>query len=417
MTDVRAGTPTPSGSSPSPETTTLWSMPLWILAGQSVLVLAIVLGFGAYPEIKPNLLVALIVAGTGCMVLLGPVRQVQRIVISFPVLIYLTWWMFSYFWTYNDWVFISDTQWTLPLVVSLTAVVTLLPYRAVTRGLVLGCQTAIAYTLVYTVLHFGLATTHLDGSAGWRGSFIHKNGMAPFMLFAILTFACFERRPLLRTGGIGVAVVLVLLSQSTTSAVVGAMLIVSALFLRKLAAAPKETWSFLLTAGSVTGIVTAYLGVVNLPTLVGAAGKDPTLTARTDIWAGAMEAISRRPWTGYGIGGVWINNDAEPTRTILRGLGFIVYHSHNGFLEIWLQLGLIGLALFAALIISYYRTSLRLMLHDVPSATFFMLFGALIVLVSISEVATFGIWLVLLCAFHAVAIREVRRHEGELVEP
>lgn len=392
--------------------TSVGSIPLWILAGQMGLVVTFVLGFGAMDLGKPKIGLALLVLATAAMVVLGPIRNIERIVISMPALLYLTWWTASYLWTFNVWVWVRDTQSMLPFVACLTAIGTMLPYRDVRKGLVMACYAAIGWTIIYTLLHFGVATTHPDGAPGWRGGFIHKNGMAPFMLLAVLVIAHFEPRRLWRQAGVATALAFILLSQSTTSLVVGVLLLAFSWFLRRLARSPREHWSFILTTGSASGLLVAYLAVMNLPTLVGAAGKDPTLTSRTEIWEGALEVIGRRPWTGYGIGGVWINNAAEPTRTILDGLGFIVYHSHNGFIEIMLQLGLVGLALFVVLLVAYYRTNLALLPHDRTSAMFFMLYGGLIVLLSITEVATFGVWLALLCAFHAIALKELRGHEA-----
>ncbi|QGG95998.1 O-antigen ligase family protein [Actinomarinicola tropica] len=407
--------PSQRAGAPAEGTPSIGSTPLWIVSGHVALLVAVMAGFGALEFVKPKMYLLLLIAATVGMILLGPIRQLGRLVISLPVLAYLSWWVASYMWTFNEWVWVRDTQDIIPTIVCLTAIVSLMPLAEVRRGLVLACQVTIAWNVLWTLMSPGLAMNHMDGTPGWRGSFIHKNGMAPFMLFAVITFAYLERRPFVRNASIAVALAFVVLSQSTTSLVVGTMLLVFAWFIRQLSASPKETWSFLLTLGSTIGFAVAYLGVVNLPTLVGAAGKDPTLTSRTEIWANSLEAIGRRPWSGYGIGGVWINNDAEPTRTILRGLGFIVYHAHNGFIEILLQLGIIGLALFFVLVIAYFRTALVVMLHDTPLASYLMAYAALILLLSISEVATFGQWLAFLCAFHALALRVRLAHlEGEL---
>ncbi len=54
-------------------------------------------------------------------------------------------------------------------------------------------------------------------------------------------------------------------------------------------------------------------------------------------WSGVWQAIkAERPREGYGIGGVWSDPSVDPARTILRGLGFTVFHSHNGYLEMLL---------------------------------------------------------------------------------
>lgn len=379
--------------------------PLWVVCGQLGVILAITLGFGAIELTRPKVLIAAMFVTTAGMLLLGPPRNIERVVVTVPVVLYLGWWAVSYLWSYNVWIFVRDTQFMLPVAAAMVVIVSLLPHRDLSRAIVTACYVAIAWTLVQLVLNPGEAMSHPDGAPGWRGAFEHKNAMAPFMLLAILAFATLETRTTLRRAGIAVAAFLIIMSQSTTSLMVGAMLIAVAWFLRRVSAAPPRARGPMLAAGSIGGLAAATAALVYLPRLVEAAGKDPTLTSRTDIWAGVIEAIQHRPLTGYGIGGVWVHHAAEPTSTILRDLGFIVYHSHNGFLEVTLQLGLIGLALFAFLLVRVVSTGWRLMATDAAIGRFAVLYGALVVLISITEVATFGLWLVLLCGLSSLVAR------------
>ena len=58
-----------------------------------------------------------------------------------------------------------------------------------------------------------------------------------------------------------------------------------------------------------------------------------------------MEMIWKHPWLGYGYGGFWRGWDGEAAY-IWRGSGWTPTHPHNGFLALWLDLGLLGLGLF-----------------------------------------------------------------------
>lgn len=90
-------------------------------------------------------------------------------------------------------------------------------------------------------------------------------------------------------------------------------------------------------------------------------GKDPSLTGRTDIWMFADMAAEQRPWLGHGLGGFWqddvslaqtINiNDHKPVGT---KLGF-----HNAFLEVRVDLGYVGLAIFLFTIAWLFSRTLR----------------------------------------------------------
>ena len=381
---------------------------VWIVLGQVGVIAAVTLGFGAIELTRPKLLVLIMFVMTAGALLLGPARNIERVIITIPTVLYLGWWAVSYLWTYNPWIYMRETQVVLPLAVAMVVLASLLPFRDFTRALVTACYVAIGWSVLALVLNPGEAMSHPDGAPGWRGAFEHKNGMAPFMLFAVLTILAFEDRRVLRRTGVGTAVLLVVMSQSTTSMIVGSLLVALTWFLGWVARAPRSARAPLLLGGSVGGMLVATVAMLQLPRLVQAAGKDPTLTSRTDIWSGVLEAISWRPLTGFGIGGAWVNHAAEPTRTILRGLGFIVYHSHNGFLEIMLQLGVIGLGLFLLLLIRLATMGLGLMSVDESTGRYVVLYCALIALTSIAEVTTFGIWLVLLCALSSLIVRRQR---------
>jgi exopolysaccharide production protein ExoQ len=53
----------------------------------------------------------------------------------------------------------------------------------------------------------------------------------------------------------------------------------------------------------------------------------------------------RHPWIGYGYSAFWLGADGQST-VMWHLMGWHPSHSHNGFLQLWLDLGLIGLAIF-----------------------------------------------------------------------
>jgi O-antigen ligase len=52
-----------------------------------------------------------------------------------------------------------------------------------------------------------------------------------------------------------------------------------------------------------------------------------------------------RPWLGHGYNAFWLG-DEGPSGIVRQIAGWDVPGAHNGFLEIWLDLGFLGLALF-----------------------------------------------------------------------
>ena len=77
------------------------------------------------------------------------------------------------------------------------------------------------------------------------------------------------------------------------------------------------------------------------------AGREATLTGRTTIWKGIGFLIKGRP-LGYGLDAFW--NTENQYRSFFSMSYFDGGHSHNGFLEILLQVGIIGFVVFVIVI-------------------------------------------------------------------
>jgi exopolysaccharide production protein ExoQ len=73
--------------------------------------------------------------------------------------------------------------------------------------------------------------------------------------------------------------------------------------------------------------------------------RDVTLTGRTTIWGASVLLGMDHPWIGRGFDAFWLG-DEGPSGEIRKLAGWDVPGAHNGYLEIWLDLGLCGLAVF-----------------------------------------------------------------------
>ena len=87
-----------------------------------------------------------------------------------------------------------------------------------------------------------------------------------------------------------------------------------------------------------------------------AVGRDPTLTDRTKIWAFVL-GMHTNPLVGAGYESFWLGPRLEYFWQY-SGLGHI-NEAHNGFLEVYLNLGIIGLSLLGWFLIASYRTICR----------------------------------------------------------
>ena len=88
-------------------------------------------------------------------------------------------------------------------------------------------------------------------------------------------------------------------------------------------------------------------------------GRDATLTGRTDIWSESLAAASVRPLLGYGYGGFWSPEGSEGATRIRARLGYAVAHAHNGFLDVTLALGVVGLVVVLLLLVHMLVSGFR----------------------------------------------------------
>lgn len=78
-------------------------------------------------------------------------------------------------------------------------------------------------------------------------------------------------------------------------------------------------------------------------------GKSPDMTGRTKIWKVVLHLIDQRPLQGWGWSSYWVPW-VEPYKGLVVINHVPYYQAHNAFLDVWMQLGIIGLGLFLLLI-------------------------------------------------------------------
>jgi exopolysaccharide production protein ExoQ len=106
--------------------------------------------------------------------------------------------------------------------------------------------------------------------------------------------------------------------------------------------------------------------------LILGAGRDTTLTGRTELWPVLVNMVVN-PWIGHGFESFWLG---ERLKTLWAAYGFKPNQAHNGYLEIYLNLGWIGLFLLGGVIISCYRKMRKkLMLSSSPGRAEVIDFG------------------------------------------
>ncbi len=135
--------------------------------------------------------------------------------------------------------------------------------------------------------------------------------------------------------------------------------------------------------------------------LAGAVGRDPTLTDRTIIWNVVLN-IHTNPLIGTGYESFWLGPRLQEVWQTMPG----VSESHNGYLEVYLNLGLIGVFLIIGLLITSYRKICRRLTPFSSIASFHLALWTIMLFYNMTEAAFKGgfIWATFLLA--AIAVPE-----------
>jgi exopolysaccharide production protein ExoQ len=182
----------------------------------------------------------------------------------------------------------------------------------------------------------------------WRGIYIHKNPFGRIMNLSALVFLVQtgdpgRQRRWMWAGFVG-SVMLVLLSTSKTSL----MILVALIALVPLFRLWRLNYSRsvpLFIGLTLLGSGGMLLLLDGAEVILSAFGRDMTLTGRTELWELSLEKISEQPLLGFGYTGFWRRMAGESAEILLE-LGWEVPHSHNGLIDLTLDLGLVGLLLF-----------------------------------------------------------------------
>lgn len=222
----------------------------------------------------------------------------------------------------------------------------------------------------------------------WRGVYGNKNdlGLAMALATAALVLVAMEGgryRWLVWAAAAGAF--LVLLLARAAASLVGCVTVLSliplfrALRLRFTVAMAVWMLTVLLAALMLTVIVS------NLEFTFSLLGRDTTLTGRTDIWTAVMASVAERPWLGYGFNAFW-QEWSGPSASVLSAVGWETPHSHNGFLDLWLDLGAVGVILFILGLAAATRASvIRARYAEGTAALWPLTFLTFLTLINFSE--------------------------------
>lgn len=206
--------------------------------------------------------------------------------------------------------------------------------------------------LLSTVMALGvprIGQHNLEHIGAWRGVYIHKNELGSRMVMAaVISMLYALGQPAKRVAwlGFGGAWLLILLCQSRGLIGIGLLTVAITYWCLKF------RWrghgsillmdSILLLGGGAIATI-----VFNWFTIASEIGKTPDASGRFPLWGSVLSSLQERPWFGFGRSGFWSPNSPYAA---LAGQAvtnrWLPPNAHNGFLDVALDVGIVGLILF-----------------------------------------------------------------------
>jgi exopolysaccharide production protein ExoQ len=224
--------------------------------------------------------------------------------------------------------------------------------------------------------NLGVAFSIYTGDMMWVGVTLQKNGIgrlcavaAFFLIWTLVrrwqkrSVAVHKYQTWLEIGILALALYMLrgpsLWARSATGITalsIGLIAFGSLLWIRKKQINLGPNFWVAITASLIgLGVITPLVGGSSVGTFAAALGRNATLTGRTDIWAILLPTVTSQPILGCGFGGYWTS------QTIAAAT---VNEAHNGYLDVWLGLGIVGVLLTAGFLLSFCRRAANLLTRD-----------------------------------------------------
>jgi len=183
----------------------------------------------------------------------------------------------------------------------------------------------------------------------------NANILAFVALLAIVTFsvqiAARSTSRFWTTGWLILALGVLALTRSSTVLIAGVAVALVALFLWLVRRVPEERRVPWFVGGGLIAAAGLAAVIVFRDSLLALLGRSADLTNRLGIWDTVLGLANQRPVAGWGWTGYWWPW-VEPYEGLIVINGVPYYQAHNAWLDIYLQLGILGLVVFGALVIS-----------------------------------------------------------------
>lgn len=199
----------------------------------------------------------------------------------------------------------------------------------------------------------------------WRGMYWHRNHLASITAFLSVVYLMRVLLAIKNRNSKGIldgffynlSLVILFYSKSATGYIVflilHAFLLVILAWLWLYPHLQRKHYLWILAGG----IVITILILMNLNFIFGVFNRDTTMTGRIGLWSNLLAMGSQRLWLGHGFGAVWTMDSFREQIRLLVGWTSQPLIGDNGFLDIYLHLGVTGVFLFIGILaLVAYRT-------------------------------------------------------------
>lgn len=194
----------------------------------------------------------------------------------------------------------------------------------------------------------------LLGGGPIEGIVASRNLLAMVALLAVILFATMLTAGSVRRGSgitwLVVALLTLALTRSATVILAGLLVAVAlgfAVWARRVGPERRRRVYVTALAALLAGVAALVAG---WDLLLRVFGKGEDLTGRLDIWNAVLGMALERPWFGWGWIGYWMPWVPQFEDLAVRK-GVTYLQAHDAWLDVWMQLGVLGLLAFASIVI------------------------------------------------------------------
>lgn len=323
----------------------------------------------------------LVVASGGLSILLWallrPIVNAQRL--SWLAIVYTVWAAASIIW--SAWPATSALTWLLLAITTVQGffVAAVLTWQELVAAIASALKWVLALSIVFELAvslfvrgpllpGFVVPTEKQDPIVYWsrdnlfdggriQGIFGNANLLAVVALLAIVVFAvryfAMQRRRTTLIAWTALAFFLFIRAGSATAYLSAAAVVVvlATILIMRTASRPGGRTKYYVVYAAV-GVVGAGVLWFGRDLIFGALGRSSDLTGRQRIWQLVLDRAAEHPVIGWGFATPWLPGDPMFDRWIVDH-GETVMQAHNMWIDVFMQLGIIGVVLMAGVYFSF----------------------------------------------------------------